>query len=561
MASEKKIMRIKKLPAALLCLAIAFSFAATLGVALGAPSGETASAYDTTIDDWGLDYFDRLDTGIYWYTSESDIPTSDYTVKGDKPTVIFTHGLKQNEGYLREGLSLKQMTETQLAKNNYDDYPYDPYFYNYYLELGYNVGIFYWNQLADDTPACDVKIWSSDNVSYGMRYRKFSSADDIKGTLTEIDDPTNPKSSVAVLYGEAIKSALGNDFSGTLQLIGHSMGGQLTCAVSEYLCLQYDAGEIGENLLPDRVTLLDPYFTAVSKVTGTVDHTGESVKKITTAQLAAEATTTIHDHGIPIEAYGANKLVFQLYAQNIPGIALDEEEVNSITSQFEKNCVWVYIKGIGTYFSLLTGSHVIAEDYYFTTNNFEPTTVDGIPVPSARQSIENLQMTIGMTFIQECDNGEESLYMNRCSFVRGDFATLEAIDTEEESTGRIYGTIDASNKNKEIQVKIYGSDGKEVGSADVSKAGYYYVDGLADGTYTMTIYADYMPASEVKDIIVVNGQITVLPVQQVIVGGDKMLFISLIGILAVIAAVVIGGLISKIVKKRKNAKCEAKARQ
>ena len=76
----------------ILCVLIFTIIAATIGI--GGIAG-TASAYDLTISDWGIEYFNKLDTGIYWYTdADNDVPTSDYEVKKDKPTIVFTHGWK-----------------------------------------------------------------------------------------------------------------------------------------------------------------------------------------------------------------------------------------------------------------------------------------------------------------------------------------------------------------------------------------------------------------------------------------------------------------------------------
>src|SRR5574344_2913228 len=140
-------MKIKKLSAVVIGLAVVLFCGATFGIALGTNADGTALAYNTTISEWGIEHFNQLDCGLYWYVSGSRIPTSEYSVKKDAPTVIFAHGLKKGEGFVREDLSIKNNDSdtTALLKSNGVTYEYDPYFYDYYVSKGYNGGMFYWN--------------------------------------------------------------------------------------------------------------------------------------------------------------------------------------------------------------------------------------------------------------------------------------------------------------------------------------------------------------------------------------------------------------------------------
>ena len=538
-----------------------------MAVVLGIGSAVTSAfAYDTTIEEWGVEYFEKNTTGLYWYVKKDGaIPTTEYKADPTKPTIIYTHGWKPYESMVREGLSVKSRTEGALTAHGYSDFKYDTEFYNYYLEKGYNVGIFYWNQLADEGMNLSVvtKIWSSDNGE-NMKYVTYSE----NGTRssTKADDETNPKESISMMYGKAIIEALGADFSGMLHLAGHSMGGELTCAVSEYLCLLYDKGEIGENLLPDRLTMIDPYIPD-TRVTGIIDTTGKRVKNKMVAELTAEATNTIHAHGIPIEAFGANDgMCFRYYGSYMSVNNVDKKDreahlkkIEEITETLTRNCAWVYLEALREYGGF-DPVHVMAIDYYFTSNNFEAAYLkDGTPIPGPAITIEELQKIIGMAFIQKCDSasGKNPLYANESTFGLCNFATLEEYKTTDD-TGRIYGKINVEHReNKALEVKLYDAEGELVAEKEVDNTGLYYFDKLAEGEYTLKVFADYIDVD--KDIkVTVSDKDNSIGVKAedvtITMGGDKILFIAVIVLAAIIVVVCISAIVGAAVKSSKNKK-------
>lgn len=531
---------------------------ATLGIASVTTA---ASAYDTTIEEWGEEYFNKLNYGLYWYAEKDNpIPSKDYRIDPNKPTLIYTHGWKPlDESKAREGLSLKTKTEIALAENNFPVYPYDTEFYNYYLDKGYNVGVFYWNQLADEGMTLDVitKVWHSGDGK-NMRYKTYADAN-AKSELTSADDPTNPKSSIAVLYGDEIKKKLGKDFKGSLHLAGHSMGGELTCAVAEYLCIMYDNKEIGENLLPDRVTMLDPYLPD-SKVNGKVDHTGEIVKNKSVAELTAEATDTIHAHGIPIEAYGTNvNMCFRYYASPAAYIGFPVgpkrdayiDETKKITQKFEKNCAWVYLEAMSLYGGF-SPTHVMTIDYYYATNNFgKAYTTDGIPVPTAKLETEDLKKIIGMAFIQKCERGKNPFYSEQSTFLRCDFQKLESVP-DSKALGRVCGNVsyDAKRFNEAI-AKLYDANGNEISTFNIDASGDYYFDYLDDGEYKVKIFMNGEEMTEVSGTVA-NGKIVKTDdVSIENARGDTVPFIIVVAAVALFVAVCLIMFIVAFVKRAK----------
>ncbi len=457
---------------------------------LPAESNE-ALAYDTPVSAWQDGEFSSLHYGIYWYEKNNDIPViADKATNYDptKPTIVFAHGMKTaGEGIrCREGLSLKSGTEEKM----YGDYLYDPEFYNILIDKGYNVGMFYWNQLAYIPFTNDIRIWCVDEEE-GMTYAYRAANGDQK--VSPKGDETNPKISVAGLYRDCLLAALGQNFSGHLQLIGHSMGGQLTLAVTQALCYSYDQGLIGENYLPDRITLLDPFIGYDTGI-GVVDTTDEIINGKHNSTLAAEASEVIAKHNIPIESFGANKEMVFRYFETITKIAgvSGEEERNYAINLLCKNIVWVYIYGMQSYYGAFPAgsSHVTAVDYYFTTV-YEGVAHDkyGLVVPSFDVSDEQILQMRGMAFIQSKNTAipnADPLYQSQSVFEAVEPISQNAFSDPTKSA-RITGTAKViADVKKDIAVRLYSGE-TLVDEKDFVGSQYYF-DELAKGEYLVRFF-------------------------------------------------------------------------
>ncbi len=502
--------------------------------AIAIPSGSVASAHNISSGRFEPSEFSDLTYGIYWYTENSDMPIAAAKATNfdpKKPTIIYAHGMKTSHEGLdcREGLSLKDESISSMNEKGFDDYAFDEEFYRPLIRQGYNVGVFFWNQMADCLFTEDNKFWTATNLLNGNRYSYIDENGEYK--YTSKSSPKNPTVTVTKLYRDCLIEALGEDFSGHLQLTGHSMGGQLTLAVSQALCAAYDRGEISSAYLPDRVTLFDPYLGA-SLCNGILDTTGEVLENKYSAALAAEAAEMVANHGIPIEAYGSVNegliKTYRYYASPLSGIqgelfsekviyycngimpdaegmtteafvelireeGLDEEtiaewirlqeEVDRISKLFEDNIAWVFLDAMWDVYKNFTPTHVMSVDYYFTTMYLDPAYDNGgVEIPSFKASDAQIRALKGKAFSQWYDTTKSKpnpIYQNESVYTRVDgFARKETAASALPAV--LNGTFDT---DEAITVKLMkGSE--VVAETSVLKGNYSFVD-VKSGEYTI----------------------------------------------------------------------------
>ncbi|MBR4800650.1 MAG: hypothetical protein IK048_03150 [Clostridia bacterium] len=405
------------------------------------------SYFDTDADLWEDGVFTEYSTGLYWYASGNPIPRRDNPVDKTKPTLIFAHGMKTGEGYKsRDLLSLWFSTNTQFQNNGFGQFELEDDYYQILIDAGYNVGQFYWSQIADDDALFmgDKKIWSStssaDGVYLGTRYVVNNGSG--SRVLGDQELNPNPDKSVAVIFGDAIRASLGADYGNDLHLVGHSMGGQLVLATGEYLCKLNDKGIVGEHLIPNQVTLVDPYFGA-SRVYKdedlSIDHLDGKLarKNSMLVELAADAMETLARRNVAIDAYGGLSIIYRLFEQfshlmfvkSSSGVSYTKEEKERLKNEYDdemidrlsRYCVWTYLDSLaGTYGG---ESHCMIIDYYFSTLS-EPTIATdnyGVTLPSAKASKEYILSLRGKAFRQSLatdKEGENPFYMHNSAYTR-----------------------------------------------------------------------------------------------------------------------------------------------
>ncbi|MGN0771113.1 MAG: hypothetical protein ACI4MI_00810 [Christensenellales bacterium] len=432
---------------------------------------EPAAVYaiNDSREGWEEGIFNHLDYGIYWYQDGQTIPVKDGTegieIDPAKPTIIFTHGMKNNEGYNRRDL----LSTWEGTYERFASFPYSTEYYQKYIDMGYNVGHFYWNQLAEEGIQGDPKIWSSD-TSLGMRYYVSNQS----GARVQGNTALNPTQSVCMLYTQAIVQALGKDFSGTLQLVGHSMGGDLSLAVGENLLMMNERNEISDNLVPDRITLLDPYLS-ITSVKGHIDHRdGEDANGRTIAELCSEAVVKLADSGVAIEGYGAGKVIYTMYS-TLGASLYSKETLSTLKERLSDNITWVHLDGLDAQYGA-GSTHNMVPDYYFLTLYQEPVKDNfGNVVPSALMDTETLRSLKGVAYSQSLNDGGNSVLMKDCSFVRVDREKNVVNLTITIPGDDVYGIV------------ITDSEGNRVYTRTSSSPINYAEVGLPDGDYTVKL--------------------------------------------------------------------------
>ena len=132
---------------------------------------------------------------------------------------------------------------------------------NLWLERGYNVGVFYWNQFSDEPRVTDAenKIYYTQALKK-MRWARQNS----DGTVSYVNNPAHRDRCVAQRLLEEYKKYLGMMpyASGQphVHIVGHSLGSQLSLEFYRRLILQRP-----DCIHPAKITLLDPYFSFEKK--------------------------------------------------------------------------------------------------------------------------------------------------------------------------------------------------------------------------------------------------------------------------------------------------------
>lgn len=235
------------------------------------------------LHDWS-----QLDYGLYWHSRDGQ---QQKFVKGqenqyfdpDQPTVIFVHG------WARGSTTDKSLVTFNYQQND-PKYGPDVNVARSWLESGWNVGSFNWKQFSDEHVVnhAEAKIWSIDGPQ-GMRWRSFD------GSYHQ-----GPKKSAARLFYEEYKKCLA-DYSGDkIRIVGHSLGNQMAVRLTQLIVDNIQRGKITSRLKPNRVALLDPYWSVGEKDYLDGDWVGERVRN--------SVRQAIDYHGILFEQYKSTPL-------------------------------------------------------------------------------------------------------------------------------------------------------------------------------------------------------------------------------------------------------------
>ncbi len=121
----------------------------------------------------------------------------------------------------------------------------------YWEKAGFNVGIFHYEQFADDITAnVYVKLFNNDYLSYKADNEIITREQSaLSHSLTEVF-------AARFLDYMASKPLKGNE----VRFVGNGVGAAFALSAAEYLHHFYTQGKVSGNFVPRRIALCDPYF-------------------------------------------------------------------------------------------------------------------------------------------------------------------------------------------------------------------------------------------------------------------------------------------------------------
>lgn len=285
--------------------------------------------------DFDESVFSNLDYGLYWADEDNGfIKAGTDTVDGygsyydvTKPTIIYIHGWQEDSV---EELSRETFYNTNTGRPDVD-------FAQMWQSYGYNIGIMYWNQFADEDEVKDAesKIWSTEGDK-GMRWLDS----DGEYHYDDVDQP------VAELFLENYIEAMSGYEGDDIRIAGHSLGNQVAIRLTSLLQESAQSGDIEENLVPGRVSLLDAFYSNWSKSYLDGQWVGEA---------ALELVEEMIDYGTAIDSYRTSSLSSTFLAgdenqdlHNQTAFCEQDTSFFDLTEQAEKHvaAIWLYLWSI-----------------------------------------------------------------------------------------------------------------------------------------------------------------------------------------------------------------------
>lgn len=192
---------------------------------------------------------------IEWYDRDGN-PTANYNPA--RPTVIIFNGFseynrKENmtlEASVYSGTDTVVSTYIQLNRN----------LSNYWNEAKFNVGIFHYENFVDGaalketSEAISQKIYNSAYMTYIDKSGAIKRANGFNLTTAFVSAWLSQMAAHPVAGSDGIRMS-------EVRFIGNSYGANLALSASDYLYALFDRGLIPATYLPNRVSILNPYFS------------------------------------------------------------------------------------------------------------------------------------------------------------------------------------------------------------------------------------------------------------------------------------------------------------
>jgi len=303
---------------------------------------------------------DALDWGIYWFGhgDATERATGQKSAFYDpmKRTVIYFHGWTGGQG----GYTSACKRITTRCPEDLCPAGGKQFLVEAWLNAGWNVGFFYWDQFADEdcTRDAEQKIWF-DRGGDGFRWRSYDVGSK-KATYKDFDDGSV---SVADICVHAVNDAMGSYSGPGTRFVGHSIGAQLATKCAAML---HHEGHVAA---PGRLALLEPFFTKHHLYffrCKSID-TDEGIGSFTAAATAGYVKSLWDKHGVVTEVYKSSVLT------ETRNIGMPNEELEKLVSLVEYSPHWCGGFGpLSSNLAHLECKHSAAFPIYFLSYGFPP---------------------------------------------------------------------------------------------------------------------------------------------------------------------------------------------
>lgn len=263
---------------------------------------------------------EKLDWGIYWVGRDDQL--SKATSSGASsvynpghPTLIYMHGWTGGKSEGKGGwmVNCKRVT-TSCPTSACTETGEGTLLAEPWLDQGWNVGFFYWDQFADEPcpRRAEQKIWF-DREGDGLRWKSYKVSDGSE-EFPQLREPGIM--SVADLCSQAVHTAMSGYHGKHVRFAGHSIGAQLAVRCAGLL------HEVGHEAAPQRIALLEPFFTKREllyffNTPGCQDSTYSEPVGGFTEKATAEEIAHMQEHfNIAVEIYKSSLLT---EAQDVMG--------------------------------------------------------------------------------------------------------------------------------------------------------------------------------------------------------------------------------------------------
>lgn len=201
---------------------------------------------------------EELDWGIYWFGRNDKLAKAAGSGASElydpsKPTLIFFHGWTGGRDEGQGWVANCRRVTTSCPKTACTETGEGTLLAEPWLDRGWNVGFFYWDQFADEPCPrhAEQKIWF-DRSGDGIRWKSYKVSNDSSSYYQLREDGVF---SVADLCARGVNTAMSGYHGGQVRFAGHSIGAQLAVRCANLL------HEQGHEAAPQRLALLEPFFT------------------------------------------------------------------------------------------------------------------------------------------------------------------------------------------------------------------------------------------------------------------------------------------------------------